>query len=100
MEQIEENHINIYKFPECDSDEDEEFKQQDRELKVSLTKVIDQGHQIKPVLWWVTLKKKLFLQSAIPFAVVGSNTVVEVAGKKVRGRMYQWGIVEGERGGD
>lgn len=54
MEQIEENHINIYKFPECDSDEDEEFKQQDRELKVSLTKVIDQGHQIKPVLWWVT----------------------------------------------
>lgn len=67
MEQIEENHINIYKFPECDSDEDEEFKQQDRELK-----------------------------SAIPFAVVGSNTVVEVAGKKVRGRMYQWGIVEVE----
>lgn len=44
--------------------------------------------------------KKSFLQSAIPFAVVGSNTVVEVAGKKVRGRMYQWGIVEGERGGD
>lgn len=40
MEQIEENHIDIYKFPECDSDEDEEFKQQDRELKVSLTKVI------------------------------------------------------------
>lgn len=40
MEQIEENHIDIYKFPECDSDEDEEFKQQDRELKVSLIKVI------------------------------------------------------------
>lgn len=60
MEQIEENHINIYKFPECDSDEDEEFKQQDRELKVSLTKVIDQGHQIKPVLWWVTFKKNYF----------------------------------------
>lgn len=50
MEQIEENHIDIYKFPECDSDEDEEFKQQDRELKVSLTKVIDQGHHFKPVI--------------------------------------------------
>lgn len=37
----------------------------------------------------------IILQAAIPFAVVGSNTVVEVAGKKVRGRMYQWGIVEG-----
>ena len=24
----------MYQFPECDSDEDEEFKQQDRELKV------------------------------------------------------------------
>ena len=36
-----------------------------------------------------------FLQAAVPFAVVGSNTVVEVAGKKIRGRMYPWGIVEG-----
>nr|XP_022339955.1 septin-2-like isoform X2 [Crassostrea virginica] len=67
LDQIEENQLDIYKFPECDSDEDEEFKEQDKELK-----------------------------AAIPFAVVGSNTVVEVAGKKVRGRMYQWGIVEVE----
>lgn len=65
LEQIEENEIDIYQFPECDSDEDDEFKEQDKALK-----------------------------AAIPFAVVGSNTVVEVAGKKVRGRMYQWGIVE------
>jgi len=35
------------------------------------------------------------LQKAIPFAVVGSNTVVEAGGKKIRGRMYPWGIVEG-----
>lgn len=26
----------MYQFPECDSDEDEEFKQLDKELKVSL----------------------------------------------------------------
>lgn len=25
----------MYQFPECDSDEDEEFKQLDKELKVS-----------------------------------------------------------------
>lgn len=31
----------------------------------------------------------------IPFAVVGSNTVLEVGGKKIRGRKYPWGIVEG-----
>jgi len=30
----------------------------------------------------------------VPFAVVGSNTTVEVNGKKVRGRQYPWGIVE------
>jgi len=26
---------------------------------------------------------------------MGSNTVVEINGKKVRGRLYPWGIVEG-----
>lgn len=56
----------MYEFPECDSDEDEEFKQQDRELKAS-----------------------------IPFAVVGSNTILEIAGKKIRGRQYPWGVVDG-----
>jgi len=64
---IEENKIQIYQFPECDSDEDEEFKAQDRELK-----------------------------ACIPFAVVGSNTVLEVGGRKVRGRQYPWGVVEGK----
>ncbi|XP_033747625.1 septin-2-like isoform X1 [Pecten maximus] len=65
LDEIKENHIQIYQFPECDSDEDEDFKQQDKALK-----------------------------AAIPFAVVGSNTVVEAGGKKIRGRMYPWGIVE------
>ncbi|XP_071449404.1 septin-2 [Hetaerina americana] len=65
MADLEENKIQIYQFPECDSDEDEEFQQQDRELK-----------------------------ACIPFAVIGSNIVMEVAGKKVRGRQYPWGIVE------
>lgn len=34
-------------------------------------------------------------QDSIPFAVIGSNTVVEAKGKRVRGRLYPWGIVEG-----
>ena len=33
-------------------------------------------------------------QEAIPFAVIGSNTVLEVRNKRVRGRMYPWGVVE------
>ena len=32
----------------------------------------------------------------MPFAVVGSNTVIEVRGRKMRGRMYPWGVVEVE----
>lgn len=59
--------LQMYEFPECDSDEDEEFKQQDRELKAS-----------------------------VPFAVVGSNTILEVAGRKIRGRQYPWGVVDGK----
>lgn len=66
LDDLEKNHIALYQFPECDSDEDDEFKQQDRDLK-----------------------------DCIPFAVVGSNTILEVAGKKVRGRQYPWGVVDG-----
>lgn len=64
---LEGHSIQLYQFPDCDSDEDEDFKEQDRELKAS-----------------------------IPFAVVGSNTIIEVAGKKIRGRQYPWGVVDGE----
>ena len=33
-------------------------------------------------------------QEAIPFAVVASTTLLEVGGKRVRGRLYPWGVVE------
>ncbi|XP_075417645.1 septin-4 isoform X4 [Tenrec ecaudatus] len=70
-EEIEHFGIKIYQFPDCDSDEDEDFKLQDQALKES-----------------------------IPFAVIGSNTVVEARGRRVRGRLYPWGIVEGPEGCD
>ncbi|XP_050949004.1 septin 4a [Labeo rohita] len=66
-EEIERFDINIYQFPECDSDEDEEFKLQHQELKDS-----------------------------IPFAVIGSNVQVESQGRRFRGRQYPWGVVEVE----
>uniref|UniRef100_A0A4W4DY17 Septin n=1 Tax=Electrophorus electricus TaxID=8005 RepID=A0A4W4DY17_ELEEL len=66
-EEIDKFGIKVYQFPDCDSDEDEEFKQQDQELKDST-----------------------------PFAVIGSNTVVEAKGQRVRGRLYPWGVVEVE----
>ncbi|KAG8193758.1 hypothetical protein JTE90_005054 [Oedothorax gibbosus] len=36
------------------------------------------------------------LKIRVPFAVVGSNTVIEVNGKRMRGRKYPWGIAEVE----
>lgn len=36
------------------------------------------------------------MQDSTPFAVIGSNTVVEARGQRVRGRLYPWGIVEGK----
>jgi septin 2 len=65
--QIEKYGINIYPLPDCDEDEDEDYKEHCKQLK-----------------------------EAVPFAVVGSNTVIEVRGRKVRGRMYPWGVVEVE----
>jgi len=67
LSDITEHEIQVYQFPECDSDEDEAFKEQDRELKAS-----------------------------VPFSVIGSNTVIEVGGTRVRGRQYPWGVVEVE----
>lgn len=67
LDEIGSHGIKIYPLPECDSDEDEEYKEQVRQLK-----------------------------QAVPFAVCGANTLLEVRGRKVRGRLYPWGVVEVE----
>ncbi|XKL64276.1 hypothetical protein PGB90_004362 [Kerria lacca] len=40
------------------------------------------------------LKVHKSLRDRVPFAVVGSNMVLEIDGKKVRGRKYPWGIAQ------
>nr|XP_039256952.1 septin-2B-like isoform X2 [Styela clava] len=67
LEEIASHGIQIYQLPDADDDEDEEFKEQTR-----------------------------LLRESIPFAVVGSTQLIEVKGKKVRGRLYPWGVVEVE----
>nr|XP_055118911.1 septin-7-like isoform X1 [Symphalangus syndactylus] len=37
-------------------------------------------------------------QYCLPLAVVGSSTVIEVNGKRVRGRQYPWSVAEVEHG--
>jgi len=36
-------------------------------------------------------------KSKLPFAIVGSNTIIEADGKSFRGRKYPWGIVNGKK---
>ncbi|XP_015772331.1 PREDICTED: septin-1-like, partial [Acropora digitifera] len=67
LDEIQDNGIKIYTFPDCDSEDDEEFVQINQELKAS-----------------------------IPFAVIGSNSVAEIRGKQVRVRQYPWGVAEVE----
>ncbi|XP_061101374.1 septin 7b [Conger conger] len=38
------------------------------------------------------------IKGRLPMAVVGSNTIIEVNGKRVRGRQYPWGVAEVENG--
>lgn len=64
MNEIAQNKIKIYEFPDCD--DEEENKNQ------------------KP------------LKDRVPFAVVGSNVMIESNGKKIRGRRYPWGVAEVE----
>ncbi|XP_023685086.2 septin-5-like [Paramormyrops kingsleyae] len=66
-EEMEQHGIKIFQFPDCDSDSDEDFRQHDQELK-----------------------------GRVPFAIIGSNMVVESMGRQVRGRLYPWGTVEVE----
>uniref|UniRef100_A0A0K8VMW1 Septin-1 n=1 Tax=Bactrocera latifrons TaxID=174628 RepID=A0A0K8VMW1_BACLA len=66
MQEIEDHGIKIYPLPDCDSDEDEDYKEQVKQLK-----------------------------EAVPFAVCGANTLLEVKGKK-----SAWTLVSlGCRGG-
>jgi septin 7 len=65
LNEIAQNKIKIYDFPEPLDDEEEA-----KALRV--------------------------LRSRVPFAVVGANTIIEIDGRKIRGRKYPYGIVEGE----
>ncbi|KAJ8667649.1 hypothetical protein QAD02_009312 [Eretmocerus hayati] len=67
LDEIDEHGIKIYPLPDCDSDEDEDYKEQVKQLK-----------------------------EAVPFAVCGATSLLEVKGRKVRGRLYPWGVVEVE----
>jgi len=65
MEDIDHYQIPIYNFPYDVEEDDEDTVQENDELR-----------------------------GLMPFAIVGSEDVVEVKGKKIRARVFPWGIVE------
>ena len=65
MEDIEHYRIPVYNFP-YDIEEDDED----------------------------TVEENAELRGLMPFAIVGSEDVVDVGGKRIRARQYPWGIVE------
>lgn len=67
MEDIEYYRIPVYNFP-YDAEEDDEE----------------------------SIEENIELRGMMPFAVVGSEEVIEIGGRKVRARQYPWGIVEVE----
>lgn len=65
MEDIEHYRIPVYNFP-YDIEEDDED----------------------------TVEENAELRGLMPFAIVGSEDVIEIGGRRVRARQYPWGIVE------
>ncbi|PSK42495.1 septin-like protein 1 [Elsinoe australis] len=65
MEDIEHYRIPVYNFP-YDIEEDDED----------------------------TVEENAELRGLMPFAIVGSEDVIEIGGRRIRARQYPWGIVE------
>lgn len=63
LDVIAENKIQIYEFPDIDDDDIENNR------------------------------TNSILKSKLPFAIVGSNTIIDADGKHFRGRKYPWGVV-------
>lgn len=41
-----------------------------------------------------TIRENLQLRGLMPFAIVGSEQIIEICGNRVRARQYPWGVVE------
>ena len=65
MEDIEHYRIPVYNFPYDVEEDDEDTIEENQELR-----------------------------GLMPFAIVGSDEVVEIGGRRIRARQYPWGVVE------
>ncbi len=83
---IADQKVQIYEFPDID-DDDIENNRTNNILKVNSKFFFFQNYFNFKIL----TKKK----SKLPFAIVGSNTIIESDGKSFRGRQYPWGAVNG-----
>lgn len=87
LQEIADNGIKIYQFPDAQLDEEDDAANQKMKVRTIFDKL--------SMYMYLSLMRVILFQEAIPFAVVGSNTVLQVAEKKIRGRQYPWGVAEG-----
>ncbi|XP_048007750.1 septin 7b isoform X2 [Megalobrama amblycephala] len=80
MREILEHKIKIYEFPETDDEEENKIVKKIKEEPCVSNALVSKA------------------KDRLPLAVVGSNTIIEANGKKVRGRQYPWGVAEVENG--
>ena len=77
VQELTEAEIEIYQFPDCDSDEDDDFKEQNEKLK----------HSLPFALVGDGCPHILIMNSS--FQKVGASTVLDIGGRKVRGRQVR-----------
>ncbi|KAF9408042.1 hypothetical protein HW555_012133 [Spodoptera exigua] len=125
MEEIEREGIKIYPLPDCDtirrtttSSTHTKAKERDtldarqaprspaphrpgtpvydKKYSDKTNYGIEMGVQ-KNMHWWHAMMFYVRqLKAAVPFAVCGAGQQLEVRGRRVRGRLYPWGVVEVE----
>lgn len=76
LEDILREKIKIYNFPDASA-----------HLKLSEASKISNVTQIHA-------GDKEHIRYSLPYGVVGSNVLIEIDGKKIRGRQYPWGVVD------
>ncbi|KAM3822124.1 septin-7 isoform 2-T2 [Vipera latastei] len=128
MKEIQEHKIKIYEFPETDDEEENKLVKKIKDLtsylisnwgqvqvilsfrcmqcsRMSLDRFqLHEPQRVSGVMGQERPHSHYLVRAIasagdrLPLAVVGSNTIIEVNGKRVRGRQYPWGVAEVENG--
>nr|XP_023994509.1 septin-7-like [Salvelinus alpinus] len=99
-EKITEHKIQIYELPRDENDERGEQDWGPKKIKImrEITEHKIQIYEFPETNDEEENKMVKKIKDRLPLAVVGSNTIIVVNEKRVRGRQYPWGVAEVENG--